>query len=81
MGTLAPADGSHKHRDGRKEALFQGLILCRSGPRAQISLRAQKLTGGSKRGGQGHHLQEQLGQGERDVAEMSGLGARGWGFL
>lgn len=79
MGTLAPANGSHKHRDGRKEALFQGLVLCRSGPRAQISLRAQ-LMGESKRGGQGHHLQEQLGQGERDVAEKSGSSWMGFFF-
>lgn len=45
VGTLIPADGSHKHRDGHKEALFQGLILCRPGPRAQIRLRAQELMG------------------------------------
>lgn len=81
VGALTPADGSHKHHDGREEALFQGLILCRSGPRAQIRLRAQELTGENKRGGQGHHLQVQLSQGERDVAETSELGACGWGFL
>lgn len=51
VGTFTPADGPHQHHDGRKEALFQGLILCRSGPRAQIRLRAQELMGESKKGG------------------------------
>lgn len=81
MGTLIPADGPYQHRDGRKEALFQDLILCRSGPGAQIRLRAQELMGESKERGQGRHLQVHLGQDERDVAEMTGLGACEWGFL
>lgn len=77
MGTFTPADGSHQHRDGRKKALLQGLILCRSGPRAQIRLRAQELGGESKKRGQGHHLQAHLGQGERGMVGTTGLGAGG----
>lgn len=77
MGTVTPADGPHQHRDSRKEALFQDLILCRSGPRAQIRLRAQELVGESKKRGQGHHLQAHLSQGERDMAGTTGLGASG----
>lgn len=81
VGTFTPADGPHQHHDGGKEALFQRLVLCRSGPRAQIRLRAQELVGESKKRGQGLHRQAQLGQGGRDVAGTIGLGDRGWGFL
>lgn len=74
MGTVIPADGPHQHRDSRKEALFQDLILCRSGPRAKIRLRTQELVGESKKRGQGHHLQAHLSQGERDMAGSRWVG-------
>lgn len=77
MGTFVPADGSHQHRDSSKEALLQGLILCRSGPRGQIRLRAKELVGESKKRGRGHHLQAHLSQGERGVVGTTGLGAGG----
>lgn len=74
MGPLTSADGPHQHGDARKEALFQGLILCRSSPRAQIRLRAQEPVGESKKRGQGHHLQAPLGQGPWQ-------GSLGWGLV